>query len=115
MKITVGGRELIGHATLLIPKDEAGWIEFGASNFLVRVKILFVDSADDPEPGFTLSGADDHAALTIRNWNNPLPMCIEKPAVLAEQDGKNILFQFIGDSIGSLKRIEIAFFWEEAQ
>ena len=112
MKITVGGRELIDEATILVPKDEHAWIELQASSFLIKVKILFVDTVDDPEPGYSLSGHDDHAILTIRNWNNPLPMCIEEPSRFGENDGRGIYFQFIGDSVGSLKRIHIAFFWE---
>ena len=112
MKITAGGRELIDEATLLVPKGEEAWIEFNASSSVVKVKILFVDLCGDPEPGYSLSGNDNHAVLTIKNWNNSLPMCIEEPA---RQDGRAIYFQFIGDSVGNLKRIQIAFFWEAPQ
>lgn len=112
MKITVGGRELIDQITLLVPKDEHAWIEFDASSSLIKVKIMFVDNIEDSEPGYSLTGAGDHAVLTIRNWNKPLPMCIEAPSRFGEKDGRGIYFQFIGDSIGTLKRIQIAFFWE---
>jgi hypothetical protein len=115
LKITTGGRELIDEATLLVPKDEEAWIEFNASSSIVKVKILFVDIGDDPAPGYSLSGNDNHAVLTIKNWNNTLPMCIDEPARFGEEDGRGIYFQFIGDSVGGLKRIQIAFFWEAPQ
>ncbi len=115
MKVKVGGRELIDCATLLVPSSEEAWIEFTAGMSPVRIRISFIDVKEDPEPGFALTGAGDHAVLTIRNWNNALPMCIEQPFHFGDEDGRGIWLQFIGDCVGSLKRIELAFFWEAAQ
>ncbi|WP_370523107.1 DUF6864 domain-containing function [Synechococcus sp. HK01-R] len=113
--MTVGGRELIDYATLLVPSGEDAWVEFTADTSPVKIKISFIDDKEDPETGYALTGAGDHAILTIRNWNNALPMCIEHPFHFGEEDGRGIYLQFIGDSVGSLKRIELAFFWEASQ
>ncbi len=115
MKVTVGGRELIDYATLLVPSSEDAWVEFTADASPVKIRISFVDDKEDPEPGYTLTSAEDHAILTIKNWNNVLPMCIEQPVRFGDEDGREIYLQFIGDSLGGLKRIELAFFWEAAQ
>ena len=113
MKVTVGGREQIAHASLLIGRSEDAWIEFTADTWNVRLHILFVDDANDKEHGFTLLAKDDHAELTFRNWISQLPMAIEIPFALGETDGKKVVFLFDGFSVGGFKRIDFSFFWEE--
>ena len=111
MEIKIGGRKHIGSASLLVPKDEEAWLEFTADTWNVKIDIIFVDD-ESSEEGFTIEAKDDHALFTVKNWKNSLPMAIETPYGLGEVNSKKIVFLFTGYSVGSLKRMDFSFFWE---
>jgi hypothetical protein len=112
MKITVGSRELITSAVLLVPDGEEAWVEFEAESWNVRLNVRFVDDKENPTQSFSLVGKEDHAVLTINNWKNSLPGAITKPALFGETDGRKIAFLFSGYDVAGFKRLDISFFWE---
>ena len=111
MKIQIGNKVVIESVSLLIPGDQGAWLEFDAGTWRVKINVLFRDSKDEPEVGFNLQGSDDHAVLTIKNWNNSLPMAIEQPFQLGVVDGKKVEFLFSGYAVGNLKKLELVFLW----
>ena len=111
MKITIGGREQIGHASLLVPKSDDAWLEFGADAWNVRIHVVFVEDPDEKDHGFTLRGIEDYAELTFKNWNRSLPAAIDEPFELGRTAGRKIEFLFTGYAVGAFKRIDFSFFW----
>jgi hypothetical protein len=114
MKVTVGGREVITSAMLQVPNGEDAWVEFQAGIWGVRLNVKFVDTPDDPNQYFELDGKDDHATLTLRNWNNNLPSALSKPFTLGETQGRKVVFLFSGYAVSNFKRLDISFYWENA-
>ncbi len=112
MKIIIGGREQIASATLLVPDSNDAWLEFLAGSWKVKIRVTFIDDKDNPRQEFKLEGRGDHALMVIRNWNNSLPMGIDRPMDFGEVDGRKIVFLFTGYAFAGLKRLEFSFFWE---
>lgn len=111
MKVTIGGREQIANISLLIGKSEDAWIEFAADTWNVRLHVVFIESADKKDQGFQVLGKDDHAELTLKNWNSSLPVAIESPHTLGEVNGKTVVFLFTGYTVEGFKRVDFSFFW----
>lgn len=111
MNIKIGKKNVIQATSILIPAHEGAWLEFPADTWQVRINILFEDSKEDSSQGFNLQGKDDHAVLTLKNWNNALPMGIEEPFQLGVVNGRNVEFLFSGYSVGKLKKLELVFMW----
>jgi len=111
MKIKIGNKPVIQTASLLVPVTEGAWVEFSAGSWQVKINIVFVEDKDDPTQGFNLQGKDDYAVLTIKNWNNSLPMAIEEPCQLGVFDDKKVVFLFSGYAVGSLKKLDLVFMW----
>ncbi|HRE72600.1 MULTISPECIES: DUF6864 domain-containing function [unclassified Candidatus Accumulibacter] len=112
MKITVGKREQIASATLLVPAGEDAWIEFTAGTWDVRLHVLFVDNPEIKNPGFVLTAKDDHAVLTFNNWNSALPSAIAQPFELGQTNGRTVSFMLTGYAVERFKRLDFSFFWE---
>jgi len=113
MKSKIGNKSVIESFSLLIPASEGAWLEFTAGTWQVKIKIIFIDDKEDTTQGFNLQGKDDHAVLTIKNWNNSLPMATEQPSQLGVVDGKKVEFLFSGYAVGSLKKLDLVFLWGE--
>ena len=112
MKITVGSRELITSAVLLVPDGEEAWVEFEAKSWNVRLNVRFVDDKENSTQDFSLEGKEDYAVLTLKKWNHSLPIAIPKPVPFGETDGRKIAFLFSGYDVAGFKRLDISFFWE---
>lgn len=112
MNITIGGRKLITTALLHVPDNEDAWVEFQAETWNVRLNIKFIDNKESSAQSVSLEGKEDHAVLTLRNWNNGLFSAIPKPLELGETNQKKIAFIFSGHAVPGLKRLDISFFWE---
>lgn len=115
MNILVGGRQQIASVSLLVPAGEDAWVEFTADTWDVRINVVFNDDKENPQQGFSLDGKDDHAVLTIKNWNTGLPAALTEPFSLGETEGKKVLFLFSGYAVGGLKRLDLSFFWEKQE
>lgn len=111
LKISVGDREQIASAALLVPEGEDAWIEFTADSWLVRLNVQFADDPEVDGGGVSLTATDDHAVLTFKNWNTALPAAIPKPFGLGETGGRKIYFLCTGYSVSGFKRLDLSFFW----
>jgi hypothetical protein len=114
VKITVGGREQITTVSLLIQKNEEAWIEFTIGTWNVRIKVIFLDDKENTSTRYDLAGNEDHATLSLINWNNTLPMASTEYTVFGGTAGRKILFTVTGHSIGSFNKLDIFFYWENA-
>lgn len=112
MQITIGGREQIKSVSISVPPKEDAWIEFSVEDWNIRIHVVFEDDQENSNNGFTLAGKEDHAILTIKNWNNVLPSAITQPFEFGEVKGKKIFFLFSGYAIAGFKKIDFSFFWE---
>ncbi|WP_280189117.1 DUF6864 domain-containing function [Delftia sp. PS-11] len=114
MKISVGKRQLLGSASLLVPKGEVVKLEFPAKEWMVMLHIVFEDDEADPGSTFYLEVRDDYAIIRIVNWNKITPMGIDEPIKFGEHDGNILEMIFTGNRIGSANHLDIQFFLTEA-
>ena len=113
--ISIGSRKQITEFNLLVPAGEHAWIEIPIEDWTMRIKLTFSNEIEDNTHGFSITSFEDYAVLNLNNWNNNLPMGIEKPFEIATVNGQPIEVMFSGYSIGEMKKVEFIVLWGKSK
>ena len=116
MKIKIGEYEIIHTQTLIIPGKKNSVLEFKADNWDVSLNIVLEGDEGDPnKSNWKFEGKDDHAVLTLSNWNHSLGFALNEPVEFGVTDNRIIYMMIVGNSIGGTLKLDLQFSMEVAQ
>lgn len=111
MKITVGGREQIANAKVLVPENEDVWIEFVAGNWPIKLNIVFVIDTLTTEFRITVKGEGEIAKLEIANWTTEYAFSMPHLMAFGETEGRLVEYVAAGQRLNGVRALDISFFW----
>lgn len=102
----IGNYEQVYSKTFLVPTTEYIWFETFIKDWPFKCKIVFV--SDNGERKLSYGGEDDHALITLFNWDHSLGLATGTPLIIADHpSGKKVSFMLVGYSIGGTKKIDV--------
>ena len=104
--VTIGGGELLGAYTLLIPRDASASIPVDVNGWKFDLGVRFDNAA--PEQGVDVVPDGEGAVLVFRKWDSSLGTALAKPVRLAKlSDGQELALMASNYAIGDTNRLDL--------
>ena len=104
--VTIGGGELLGAYTLLIPRDASASIPVDINGWKFDLGVRFDNAA--PEQGVDVVPDGEGAVLVFRKWDSSLGTALAKPVRLAKLgDGQELALMASNYAIGDTNRLDL--------
>jgi hypothetical protein len=114
MEITIGKLSLVDSQTLLIPKGEHPWLELNISGWKIKLNCRFINTKKaHTEQTVTLENKNDHAVITLHNWNRSSWTSLKTPLVIGRINNRAISTMFATHAIGEIINFNIQIFVED--
>lgn len=102
-RIQVGDRQLIFSETFLLADNEVAHIEVPLGSGSLAVRIRFEPSTNDATGRWRFE--NNVLIMDFSGWNNPLGVCLTKPARIGDVEEKPLGFTVAQQKVGQVNNL----------